>query len=95
MLKRLATVALIVVLVYAGLGVGFHAGWERALAACRAARTARGEFVEPEVYGGVIGLAFDVIFWPVYAAANIRLDGTPFSSPCTHGGGEAWAHALT
>ena len=82
--KRAATVALIAVVVYAGLGVGFHIGWERALAACREERAARGEVVEPEVYGGALGLAFDMAFWPVYAAANIRLDGTPFSSPCTH-----------
>jgi hypothetical protein len=58
--------------------------WRSALTDCRDARTARGEFVEPEVFGGVIGLAFDVTFWPVYAAANIRLDGTPFATPCIH-----------
>jgi hypothetical protein len=46
--------------------------------------TVQGEFVEPEVFGGMVGLAFDVAFWPVYGAANIRLDGTPFATPCTH-----------
>jgi hypothetical protein len=45
---------------------------------------AQGEFVEPEVFGNVLGLAFDVAYWPVYSAANIRLDGTPFATPCTH-----------
>ncbi len=84
MLKRIATFALILVLIYVGLGVGFHVEWKSALTACRDARTAQGEFVEPEVFSNFIGLAFDVVFWPVYSAANIRLDGTPFSTPCTH-----------
>jgi hypothetical protein len=84
MLKRIATVSLISVLIYSGIGVGFHVGWKRAQAACQDALMAQGEFVEPEMFSGVIGLAFDVAFWPVYAAANIRLDGTPFASPCTH-----------
>lgn len=85
MLRRIAIFALILVLVYVALGVAFHVKWKAAADACRAARLAQGEFVEPdEVFGGPIGLAFDVIFWPVYAAANVRLDGTPFATPCTH-----------
>jgi hypothetical protein len=84
MLKRIAAFALILVLIYVGLGVGFHVGWNNALAACRDARTTQGESVEPQVFSGVIGLAFDVVFWPVNSAANIRLDGTPFATPCTH-----------
>jgi hypothetical protein len=84
MLKRIAIFVLIIVLIYIGLGVGFHIEWKSALAACRNARSAQGEFVEPEVFPGFIGLAFDGVFWPIYAAANVRLDGTPFATPCTH-----------
>lgn len=85
MLKRIAIPALILLLSYSTLGLGFHIKWKAAAAACREERIARAEFVEPnEVLGGVIGLAFDVTFWPVYAAANLRLDGTPFATPCTH-----------
>jgi hypothetical protein len=46
-------VLLILVLVYLGLGPGFHVRWKSALAACREARVAQGEFVEPEVFGNV------------------------------------------
>jgi hypothetical protein len=45
---------------------------------------AQGEFAEPEVLGNALGLAFDVTWWPVYAAANIYHDGTPFATLCTH-----------
>lgn len=75
---------LIFAIVYLGLGLGFHILWKGALADCRQAREARGEFVEPEVFGGLLGLAFNATFWPVYAAANIYHDGTPFATPCTH-----------
>lgn len=85
MLKRIWLIALVLLLIYAALGVGFHVKWKAAQTACREAMIARGEFVEPdEVFGGVIGLAFTVTYWPVYAAANMRLDGTPFATPCTH-----------
>ncbi len=70
--------------VYVGLGLGFHFGWQARLAACREARSARGEFVEPEVFWPPLTLAFDVTFWPVYAWANVYHDGTPFATPCTH-----------
>jgi hypothetical protein len=82
--KRIAAFVLFLVLIHIGIGVGFHIGWKRAQADCRHAMMARGEFVEPEVFGGIIGLAFDGAFWPVYYAANVRLDGTPFATPCTH-----------
>jgi hypothetical protein len=83
-IRRIASVFLILALVYLALGLGFHFTWKCALEACREARIARGEFVEPEVFGNALGLAFDVTFWPVYAAANIYHDGTPFATPCTH-----------
>ncbi len=82
--RKVASLFLILALVYLGLGLGFHFKWRSALAACREARMAQGEFVEPEVFGGALGLAFDVTFWPVYSWANIYHWGTPFASPCTH-----------
>ena len=75
---------LAIVLVYLALGLAFHLKWQSELAACREARLARGEFVEPEVFWAPLALAFDVTFWPVYAWANIHHDGTPFATPCTH-----------
>lgn len=85
MLRRIGLIALILLLIYAAFGVGFHIKWKAAQTACREAMLARGEFVEPhEVFDGLIGLAFTVTYWPVYATANIYLDGTPFATPCTH-----------
>ena len=89
---RLVTVAraalivlLVLVILYMTLGLAFHFKWQSALAACRETRRAQGEFVEPEVFGGALGLLFDVTYWPVYAWANIYHDGTPFATPCTEG----------
>ena len=82
---RKATLALLVLaLAYLSLGLGFHVRWKGAQEACREARQARGEFVEPEVFGGALGLAFDVTWWPVYAWANVYHFGTPFATPCDH-----------
>ena len=83
-MRKIVLVLLMLALVYLAFGLGFHFAWKSALAACEEARIAQGEFVEPEVFGNVIGLAFDVTFWPMYVAANVRLDGTPFATPCTH-----------
>ncbi len=80
---------LTLILVYVGIGLAFHARWARAQAACRAERTARGEVVEPEVFGGALGLAFDVIGWPMYLRANLRHFGDPFSTPCSRGEADA------
>lgn len=82
--SRLLFVLLAVALVYLVLGLGFHFAWKHALDACREARLARGEFVEPEVFGNILGLFFDVTYWPVYMWANLYHDGTPFATPCTH-----------
>ncbi len=82
--RTLGFLFLALILLYLALGLGFHFKWKSALEDCRELRRARGEFVEPEVLGGVIGLFFDVTFWPVYASANIYHDGTPFATPCTH-----------
>ena len=83
-MRKVVSILLILVLVYVALGLAFHVAWKSALAACEEARIARGEFVEPEVFGNALGLAFDVTYWPIYVAANLRLDGTPFATPCTH-----------
>jgi hypothetical protein len=82
--SRLLRILLVLILVYLALGLGFHFMWESELAACREARMARGEFVEPRVFCAPLALTFDVTFWPVYAWANIYHDGTPFGTPCTH-----------
>lgn len=84
MIARILLILLTLVLLYLAVGLGFHFKWRSALAACREARAARGEFVEPEVFSPLLGLAFDVTFWPVYAWANLYHDGTPFATPCTH-----------
>ena len=79
---RLSLILWVLIFVYLGIGLGFHCTWKSELAACREARMARGEFVEPEVFWAPLALAFDVTFWPVYAWANIYHDGTPFATPC-------------
>lgn len=83
-MRKFAFAMSILVLVYLGIGLGFHFKWSSELAICKEARRAQGEFVEPEVFGTGMGLAFDVVFWPVYSAANIYHDGTVFATPCTH-----------
>lgn len=83
-LYRGVSILALLVVIYLVLGLAFHFVWKSALEACRQAREAAGEFVEPEVFWWPIGLAFDVLNWPVYAWANIYHDGTPFATPCTH-----------
>lgn len=82
--RKIVYLFLVIVLLYLGLGLGFHILWKRALEDCRELRMSQGEFVEPEVFGNFIGVAFDLTFWPVYASANIYHDGTPLATPCTH-----------
>lgn len=77
-------VLVLIAVIYLALGLGFHFAWKSAQEACRQAREAAGEFVEPEVFWWPIGLAFDITFWPAYAWANMYHDGTPFATPCTH-----------
>ncbi len=81
---RFLRIILLVIVIYLVLGLGFHLKWHSALAACRQARMARGEFVEPEVFWAPLALLFDLTYWPVYAWANWHHDGTPFATPCTH-----------
>lgn len=82
--RRISLILSIVVVLYLGTGLVFHLKWKSALAACRQTRMAQGEFVEPEVFGGVLGLAFDVTNWPIYSWANVHHHGTLFATPCTH-----------
>ena len=84
MTRKIFAALLIFVALYMGIGLTFHFKWESALASCREIRRAHGEFVEPEVFGGVLGLVFDMTNWPIYAWANIHHDGTPFATPCTY-----------
>lgn len=87
-IRPIATTLLLIVLgavfLYLALGLGFHFAWKNAQAACREARAARGEFVEPEVFAEPLALLFDVTAWPVYVWANLYHDGTPLATPCTH-----------
>ena len=83
--RRLLTILLVLVILYAAVGLVFHIKWQSAQETCRAIRRAQGEFVEPEVFGGALGLLFDVTYWPIYAWANMYHDGTPFATPCTKG----------
>ncbi len=83
MARKISIILSILVVLYLGIGLAFHFKWKSALAACRETRKAQGEFVEPEVFGGILGLVFDVTNWPVYSWANIYHDGTPFATPCT------------
>ena len=87
-IRPIAATLLLIVLVsaflYLVVGLVFHFAWQQALAACREARAACGEFVEPEVFAEPLALAFDVTAWPVYVWANVYHDGTPLATPCTH-----------
>jgi len=75
-------VLVVIALLYVVIGVGFHLLWKAAVEECRQMRVARGEFVEPEVFGGVLGLVFTVTNWPIYAWANWYHTGTIFATPC-------------
>jgi len=83
-LRGVVFVFLVLILLYLGLGLGFHFLWESAQEACREVRMAQGEFVEPEVFWGPLGLFFDVTSWPIYAWANVYHFGTLFATPCDH-----------
>lgn len=84
MARKILIILSFLVVIYLVIGLAFHFGWKSALAACRETRTAQGEIVEPEVFGGILGLVIDVTNWPVYSWANIYHDGTLFATPCTH-----------
>lgn len=84
MARKILITCLVLVLFYVGIGLAFHIRWKSELNACREMRQAQGDFVEPEVFGGALGLVFDVTNWPVYAWANLFHDGTPFATPCSH-----------
>ena len=81
--RTILIILLILLIIYVAPDLAFHIKWHSALEACREARRAQGEFVEPEVFGCILGLLFDVTYWSLYAWANIYHDGTPFATPCT------------
>ncbi|MFZ3069677.1 MAG: hypothetical protein WA110_00945 [Anaerolineaceae bacterium] len=82
--SKLLTILVIIVAVYLVIGVGFHAIWQTKLDACREARIVQGETVDPEVLGGALGFVLDVTGWPYHMSGNMKLSGSPFSTPCTH-----------
>jgi hypothetical protein len=82
-LQYFLLVLLLSMLIYLGIGLGFHFSWKSVLEDRREMRVARGEYVEPEVFWAPLALAFDVTFWSVYAGANIYHAGTPFAAPCS------------
>ncbi|WP_157042574.1 hypothetical protein [Roseiflexus castenholzii] len=82
-MKRLVYAVIILALIYASVGLSLHFKWKSDWKACKELKASKGEFVEPrEVFGGIIGLAFDVSAWPMYTLANIYHFGTPFP-PCS------------
>lgn len=83
-IRKLAFAMLVFIFVYLGIGLGFHFKWSSELAICNEARRAQGESVEPEMFRTGLGLAFDVVYWPIYCVANIYHNGTGFATPCTH-----------
>lgn len=82
--RKIVVAFSIFTVIYLAIGLAFHVKWTNDLDACREIRKAQGEFVEPEVFAGLLGLVFDMTNWPVYAGANIYHFGTPFSTPCRH-----------
>lgn len=66
MVRKILAAFLMFVILYLGIGLAFHFKWKSELGACREMRRAQGEFVEPEVFP-VLGIFFDMTWWPVYA----------------------------
>jgi hypothetical protein len=60
----IALAAVVAVALYITLGIGYH----RTVVACYNSRHSLDR--EPMVFGGAVGAAFDVAFWPVFQAAN-------------------------
>lgn len=82
--RKIVILLVLIIVVYSSLGLAFHLRWSDELTECSKALREQGEFVEPEIHSTVVGLIFDVVFWPIYSAANVYHDGTPFATPCTH-----------
>lgn len=81
---RFLLVLMLAALVYATIGLSFHVAWKHALDECRQTQMARGEFVEPEVFSGVVARLFNVTNWPVYAWANWYHFGSVIATRCSH-----------
>ncbi len=81
MKKKISVILLLLIILYLSIGVWFHIQENRYWNLCREERLKRGEFVEPEVYP-VIGVLFDVSYWPVYMLANKYNFGSIFGRKC-------------
>jgi len=82
-LRKVILTLVIFVLVYSATGVAFHVAWKAERHACDALRRARGEFVESELFP-ILGVAFTMVWWPVYAWANVYHNNALFTTPCTN-----------
>lgn len=82
LIRKIVYAFMIIALVHVSIGLSLHFKWKSDWNACQELKASRGEFVEPyEIYGGMLGVFFDVSAWPVYSWANIYHFGTPFP-PC-------------
>lgn len=61
--RRLMVLTAVLMWVWAGLGHNV------VMSACYESRHSIGQ--EPEVFGGVVGVVFDVIFWPLATLGNV------------------------
>ena len=79
--RRIALVIAILTFTVAWVVMG--AGYNRMSEACYETRHSNDR--EPEVYGGGIGLAVDIVFWPLFQTGNafsgIDCSPDPASSP--------------
>lgn len=80
-MRKVVLIGLTLISAYLLVGVAFGIVWKAEAQHCREVRAARGEFVEPEVFG-VFGIAFSAVYWPVYAWANVYHTGEIFATPC-------------
>lgn len=86
--RKISFLLLLITLVYLLLGIGFHVAWKSALDGCQEYRLTQGEFVEPEVFPGILGAIIDIVNWPFFTWANLHHFGNVFETPCDHQGGD-------
>jgi len=77
--RRLTILVILTVLASAWVLMGI--GYNRMSKACYETRHTND--AEPEVYGGGLGLAIDIVFWPLFQAGNAvsGIDCTPRPGP--------------
>ncbi len=81
MKRKVSVILLLFIILYLSVGVWFHIQEKHYWNLCNKERLEKGEFVEPEVYP-VIGVLFDVSYWPVYMWANKYNFGSIFGRKC-------------